>query len=76
MLLNHYNNSPVQAITAIYPDYTWLLWKFHQTPKGFWPDINNQRLFFNWMGEKLNIKHMDGWRNVSLAEVYKLGKYK
>lgn len=33
-LLKSFNNSFVQAITSIYSDYNWMIWKFKRVPAG------------------------------------------
>lgn len=35
LLENYYNNSPSQAIIAIYPEHNWQPWNFHVLPKNF-----------------------------------------
>jgi hypothetical protein len=46
ILLNRHNNSLVQALQNIYPEYPWQLWKFERKPKEFWDDIQKQVQFF------------------------------
>ena len=52
-------------ITSIYSNYNWLPWKFKQVPKGYWNDENNIKQYMNWLSDKLNIKTMEDWYNVS-----------
>ena len=62
-----YNNkrSHIDLITSSYPNYQWLPWKFNHTPKGFWSNYNNVKLYMNWLSEKLNIKSMEDWYKVT-----------
>jgi hypothetical protein len=74
-LLNSvYNSSLVEAFQAIYPYHQWLAWKFGQNVHtGFWDKIDNQRDFLNWLGGKLQFKHMDDWYNVTWKQIKKNG---
>src|SRR5438132_981027 len=49
LLSGYYNNSPSKALQSVYGEHTWVLWKFGQTPKGFWKKIENQRQYFDWL---------------------------
>ena len=55
----------MNIITSVYPNYNWLPWKFIQSPKGFWNDEKNVKAYMNWLSEKLNIKTMEDWYNVT-----------
>ncbi len=49
---------------AVYSEHNWLPWDlvwFH----GFWRESNNQRRFFDWLGQQIGIqkpivKHLSG----------------
>ena len=64
-LLKYNKNSHMNLITSVYPNYKWLPWKFSHTPKGYWNDENNIKEYMNWLSEKLNIKTMEDWYNVT-----------
>jgi hypothetical protein len=34
-LISRHHDSPIQLLTAIFPDYSWLPWKFSNVPQGF-----------------------------------------
>lgn len=48
-LHQYYNNSPFKALQSVYPEHSWMPWKFGQTPKGIWDKTENQKEFFNWL---------------------------
>lgn len=58
--------SPIELITNTYPDYNWNIWEFKHIPRNYWLDINNQRKYMKWLGERLNIKKLDDWYKVSV----------
>ena len=60
-----YGNSHIKLITTVYSDYKWLPWQFSSVSKGYWNDKQNQIEFMNWLFNKLNMKDMDDWYNVS-----------
>ena len=55
----------MKLITIAFPNYNWLPWKFKHTSKGYWNDENNIKEYMNWLSDKLNIKTMEDWYNVS-----------
>jgi hypothetical protein len=44
-------------LNVVYPEYNWKPWLFGTVPKGYWKDDKNQRQFFFWLAEILNIEH-------------------
>lgn len=73
MLDCYYNNSPSQALQAVYPEHNWMPWKFGQTPHGFWEKMENQKQFFDWLGSELGYKEMDDWYSVTSLDVINAG---
>ena len=64
LLVSKYNYSLPNLLQNVYPDYTWLPWKFAQTPKHYWDLVQNQRKFMDWIGNNLGIKNMSDWYNI------------
>jgi hypothetical protein len=56
----------LQLLSHAYPEHEWLPWKFSQTPKNYWEDVNNQRKFMEWASKELNIKDMTDWYKVAV----------
>ena len=52
------------ALKSIYPNYEWIPWKFSVTPKNYWSNIENQRKYFDWLSNKMNIKSNEDWYNI------------
>jgi hypothetical protein len=63
-LLSRYNDSPSQLLTAVYPDYEWLLWKFERPPKNTRKDLNTIKQHVEWLGKKLGIKDYRDWYQI------------
>jgi hypothetical protein len=75
-ILRKYNSSLIKALLNIYPDYPWHPWKFESpAPKGFWTDIQNQKKYFDWLGEQLGVKTMDDWYNVKYSSIVATGAF-
>jgi hypothetical protein len=64
-LLKKYNGSTSLLLSAIYPEYEWLPWKFDRCPVSFWDDVNNQRKFVDWAEKQLNIQEMSDWYKIT-----------
>ena len=64
-LIQYNNNSYTNLITNFYSNYNWLPWKFVQTPRRYWNDMENVKEYMNWLSEQLNIKTMEDWYNVT-----------
>jgi hypothetical protein len=62
--MQKYMDSPYQLLSTVFPEHDWLPWKFGHTPKGYWENMKNQRLFVDWAGNRLNIKEMSDWYKV------------
>lgn len=67
-MLSYYNNSHINLITNVYNEYNWLTWKFKVVPDGYWNNEVNVKKYMNWLSEKLNIKSMEDWYNVSTSD--------
>jgi len=52
--LGNHNNSPLQALQAIYPEHNWIPWKFNTVPRSYWENLQNQKSFFDWVAIQLN----------------------
>ena len=68
-LIEFYNGSIKKILNEIFSDYEWLEWKFNSVPNGFWPDINNQQKYLEWLGKILNYKKMEDWYNISQTDI-------
>jgi len=64
-LINKYNNSHIQILTAVYPDYEWLEWNFKCTAKGFWSKRTNHNIYAAWLGKKLGYTEPDHWYSIT-----------
>ena len=64
-LLRLHSNSMIKLLSAVYPDFEWLPWKFDTILRHFWPDIENQRKFMEWAGKQLKIKDKSEWYRVT-----------
>eukprot|EP01121_Diplochlamys_sp_Union-15-3_P013862 TRINITY_DN4362_c0_g1_i1.p1 TRINITY_DN4362_c0_g1~~TRINITY_DN4362_c0_g1_i1.p1 ORF type:complete len:431 (-),score=54.16 TRINITY_DN4362_c0_g1_i1:183-1475(-) len=72
-LLAYYEESPAKALTMVYPDVPWLMWKFTSVPRGFWKDVSNQRKFFDWIRSHHSFSSLDDWYHKPKALVHTNG---
>lgn len=64
-LMRCYKDSPVEFLKAVFPEEEWLEWKFGQTPKQFWRDKNNHKIYADWLALTLGYKKTEDWYNVT-----------
>lgn len=64
-LLKKYGYSPYNLLSAVYPEYDWLPWKFSSVPKLFWKDDRNVKQFLDWAAIELGIKEPSDWNKVA-----------
>ena len=70
LIASKYNNSPLQFIQGLFPEYNWLPWKFGTVMKGYWKDINNQKLYADWLGTKLGYTTMEDWYQLTTTKMH------
>jgi hypothetical protein len=63
--------SPLQFMRSVLPGYDWIPWKFRQVPKGFWANVDNQRQYFDWLGNTLGFKVLEDWYKISREDIVK-----
>ena len=72
-LLQHYGGSLFKILSVIYPEHSWIPWRFEKVPPFFWEDIKNQKNFFDWLGKELQIEDVEDWYHIKAADVDKKG---
>eukprot|EP01118_Nematostelium_gracile_P008337 TRINITY_DN2763_c0_g1_i1.p1 TRINITY_DN2763_c0_g1~~TRINITY_DN2763_c0_g1_i1.p1 ORF type:complete len:389 (+),score=75.72 TRINITY_DN2763_c0_g1_i1:90-1256(+) len=69
-LLRSYQDSPAKMISSILIDHKWNLRKFNCKITGVWDNLQLQKDFMNnVLGKELNIKTMDDWYDVGVAQI-------
>jgi len=56
-------------IKSIFNNYNWLDWKFNVTVVGFWKNLDNQKIFMNWLGIELGYTKIEDWYKISYKEI-------
>ena len=69
LIKNYYDYSLYLALKSIYPNYEWIPWKFHQIPKNYWSNIENQRKYFDWFENKMNFNDKSNWYSITIKEI-------
>jgi len=74
IVLKQHNSSIFETLKAIYPEITWYPWQFkNETTPEFWKELANQKLFFDWFGEKFNLQTPEDWYEVTKDEIIENG---
>jgi hypothetical protein len=63
--LGLHGNSLSKTLSAVYPEFTWQIWKFKSAPRGFWDKSDNVTNYLDTLKTQLQITNMDDWYNVS-----------
>lgn len=50
----------------------WRVWKNGIVPIGYWSKWENQRKYFDWLSEELNITHQEQWYSVNIDSIRKI----
>jgi len=69
-----YGGSLAKALLDLFPEHTWLPWKFsnHSVEETFWDFNENRRLFIQHIEDHLNISSIEDWSEGSkLAALYR-----
>lgn len=68
-LLIKYNSSVIQLLMGVYPEFDWKRQQFPKQSHNHWDNIDNQKAFLEMAKEKLNVKTMSDWYNVTLLVI-------
>jgi hypothetical protein len=70
-LLKLHNNSLSSALQTAYSQSNkWMPWELNKVPSSYWKDMQNQKAYFDWLGEQLNVKHPEDWYKVVVSQVH------
>jgi very-short-patch-repair endonuclease len=50
-----------EIFNTLYPEYIWLEWKFKVTSNKFWKDLNNHKVYTEWLFKELKYESMEDW---------------
>eukprot|EP01114_Cavostelium_apophysatum_P021400 TRINITY_DN7453_c0_g1_i1.p1 TRINITY_DN7453_c0_g1~~TRINITY_DN7453_c0_g1_i1.p1 ORF type:complete len:488 (-),score=137.23 TRINITY_DN7453_c0_g1_i1:47-1510(-) len=73
LLASYYANSISTAVSSVYPEYRWKMWKFEKAPAGFWDDKRNQREFMDDLASALELNSREDWYRVTVKQVHENG---
>jgi hypothetical protein len=72
VLRHYYNSSLPKALKEVFPEHDWNFWRFKQSPKGFWKDPANVKLFIDDLKSALRITVLSEWYEVTSVEIEKI----
>ena len=49
LISTFYQSSPFNALSSVYPKYSWKPWLFQQIPKQYWKDNENTKSYLHWI---------------------------
>ena len=65
LLKKLYKGSLYYALSSVFPDHSWLAWKFSRVPFGFWDSLIHQKAFFDWLGKEFEFSTLSNWYQVT-----------
>lgn len=69
-LMKIHHGSLLNACSRLYPSHDWIEWMLQSAvPEGFWETQENQKRYFEWLFRKLELKNMEDWYDVTVADV-------
>ena len=71
-LLSQYKSSHIKSLQSVYPDYDWNIFLFNAKPKSIWKDPKNERKYFDYIANVLNIKSQEDWYRVEKKQIMNL----
>lgn len=73
LLESEYENNVARAITSVYPERTWMEWKFGKVPNGFWAKHSNQMKYLHWLFKELgmSVTNLEDFYRLKNAELVK-----
>ena len=72
-LLQNYSNDKKKLFKTIYPNFPWKFNEKNENANKYFQNIENQRQFMNDLSQKLNLKSIDDWMNVSRNKIIENG---
>ena len=64
----------MQIVKALFPEYEWLEWEFVSgVSNGYWNDVENRKLYIEWLGNELGYETMEDWYGITYAVCKKNG---
>eukprot|EP00028_Trichosphaerium_sp_Am-I-7-wt_P015677 CAMPEP_0168513156 /NCGR_PEP_ID=MMETSP0405-20121227/3268_1 /TAXON_ID=498012 /ORGANISM="Trichosphaerium sp, Strain Am-I-7 wt" /LENGTH=240 /DNA_ID=CAMNT_0008531881 /DNA_START=45 /DNA_END=764 /DNA_ORIENTATION=- len=72
-VMNRYSGCISKALQHMFPKHNWEPFDFTRAPRYYWNDMNNQRNKLDAMAEKMNMKHLDDWYNVTWVKAERAG---
>jgi hypothetical protein len=58
-----------RLLAKLYPEHSWVLWKFQKVPVSFWADITNQRELLDSVGRDIGVKTLEDWYKIPLSKI-------
>jgi len=56
-----------------FPDHLWEMWRFENSPKGWWTIPRHREQFFSYASSALSLQSLDSWYTVKKEHILSLG---
>jgi hypothetical protein len=70
-ILDKFNGSVIKTLLHVYPEYNWEVWRFEEKEEGMFSDFKQQRKYFDWIADALEMNSLEEWYSVIPSELAK-----
>lgn len=74
-VLQNHGGSLIRSIQYAFPEYTWHPWLFETCPRNFWTQMENKKMYLEWLGAKFGIDIQQQWYQVRAVDISRNGGY-
>lgn len=62
-----------KALAAVYPEYSWQMFRFHRAPHNHYEDFENVKEAMKYIAEVLQVKEPADWYRVTANHIMNMG---
>jgi len=65
LLTQKYGCSNIKFLKDVFPEYKWLEWKFSIASQGFYQNLENHKIYVEWLGKTLKYETIEDWYKIT-----------
>ena len=66
----YYEGSAIKFVKDMYPDYDFKEWLFNIAPQGYWKNIENVKLYMNWLYIQKSFNSINDWYKLEQKDFF------
>jgi hypothetical protein len=64
-LLQRYEGSLYKLLADVYPQYSWLGWRFEKIPNKYWDNAEHEKSYMEWFSNHFDLKQPEDWISIT-----------